>query len=114
MNRINEILKFREMIKSFTVRELKTSLENKEDIYSFFENARDYRNSFENRNENTYTNLINRFKQISNQIESDYKGAKIVGNVNITSCGEYAVIPKDLFYNLLKCYYEVLGNIEKQ
>ena len=36
------------------------------------------------------------------------------GNVNITSCGEYAVIPKDLFYNLLKCYYEVLGNIEKQ
>ena len=33
-----------------TVRELKTSLENKEDIYSFFENARDYRNSFENRN----------------------------------------------------------------
>ena len=32
---------------------IKTSLENKEDIYSFFENARDYRNSFENRNENT-------------------------------------------------------------
>jgi hypothetical protein len=28
------------------------------------------------------------------------------GNVNITSCGEYAIIPKDFFYTLLKTYYE--------
>ena len=27
------------------------------------------------------------------------------GNVNITSCGEYAIIPKDLFYDLLKNLY---------
>ena len=29
------------------------------------------------------------------------------GKPNITSCGEYAIIPKDLFYDLLKHYYEV-------
>ena len=28
------------------------------------------------------------------------------GNVNITSCGEYAIIPKDFFYDLLKNQYE--------
>ena len=28
------------------------------------------------------------------------------GNVNITSCGEYAIIPKEFFYNLLKNQYE--------
>lgn len=27
------------------------------------------------------------------------------GNVNITSCGEYAIIPKALFYDLLKNLY---------
>ena len=27
------------------------------------------------------------------------------GNVNITSCGEYAIIPKTLFYDLLKNLY---------
>jgi len=26
------------------------------------------------------------------------------GNVNITSCGEYAIITKDLFYTLLQSY----------
>ena len=26
------------------------------------------------------------------------------GNVNITSCGEYAIIPKEFFYELLKTY----------
>ena len=26
------------------------------------------------------------------------------GNVNITSCGEYAIIPKEFFYKLLKTY----------
>ena len=26
------------------------------------------------------------------------------GNVNITSCGEYAIIPKDFFYTLIKKY----------
>lgn len=26
------------------------------------------------------------------------------GNVNITSCGEYAIIPKEFFYKLLKEY----------
>lgn len=26
------------------------------------------------------------------------------GNVNITSCGEYAIIPKEFFYTLLKNY----------
>ena len=36
-----------------TIKELKKSLERKEDIYSFFESARDYRNTFESRNENT-------------------------------------------------------------
>ena len=28
------------------------------------------------------------------------------GNVNITSCGEYAIIPKDFFYTLIKKYIE--------
>lgn len=28
------------------------------------------------------------------------------GNVNITSCGEYAIIPKDFFYKLMKKYIE--------
>lgn len=28
------------------------------------------------------------------------------GNVNITSCGEYAIIPKDFFYTLMKKYIE--------
>ena len=28
------------------------------------------------------------------------------GNVNITSCGEYAIIPKEFFYTLLKSYIE--------
>lgn len=28
------------------------------------------------------------------------------GNVNITSCGEYAIIPKEFFYELLKNYIE--------
>ena len=28
------------------------------------------------------------------------------GNTNITSCGEYAIIPKDFFYDLLKNQYE--------
>jgi hypothetical protein len=28
------------------------------------------------------------------------------GNVNITSQGEYAIIPKHLFYKLLNIYYE--------
>lgn len=28
------------------------------------------------------------------------------GNVNITSCGEYVIIPKDFFYDLLKKYME--------
>lgn len=26
------------------------------------------------------------------------------GNVNITSCGEYAIIPKEFFYELVKAY----------
>jgi len=28
------------------------------------------------------------------------------GNVNITSCGEYAIIPKQFFYELLENYYK--------
>lgn len=28
------------------------------------------------------------------------------GNVNITSCGEYAIITKEFFYDLLKVYYK--------
>ena len=28
------------------------------------------------------------------------------GNVNITSCGEYAIIPKEFFYELLKSYID--------
>jgi len=28
------------------------------------------------------------------------------GNVNITSCGEYAIIPKEFFYKLMKRYIE--------
>lgn len=28
------------------------------------------------------------------------------GNVNITSCGEYAIIPKEFFYKLLKNYID--------
>ena len=28
------------------------------------------------------------------------------GNVNITSCGEYAIVPKEFFYTLLKSYIE--------
>lgn len=28
------------------------------------------------------------------------------GNVNITSCGEYAIIPKEFFYTLMKKYIE--------
>ena len=29
------------------------------------------------------------------------------GNVNITSCGEYAIIPKEFFYELLKNYINI-------
>ena len=35
------------------IKKLKKALERKEDIFSFFESARDYRNTFESRNENT-------------------------------------------------------------
>ena len=28
------------------------------------------------------------------------------GNVNMTFCGEYAIIPKDFFYTLIKKYIE--------
>ena len=35
--------------------------------------------------EKTYTHLINKFKNITKQITNDYKGAKIVGNLNLTS-----------------------------
>lgn len=36
-----------------TINKIRNSLQNKDNIYSFFEEARDYRNTFENRNENT-------------------------------------------------------------
>ena len=41
-----------------TIKELKKSLERKEDIYSFFESARDYRNTLESRIEDTVCKTI--------------------------------------------------------